>query len=292
MINEGGGYMQNIIIATDSTSVISTAEQKRYQIVNFPLNIMLKQMTYRDQLDITNEQFYQYLEEGMLPTSSQPSLGLIEDTMKTWKKDGYDAIIIITIASGMSGTYRDFNLIRKQLAMQNVYIIDSKIVGPAIKEGAIQARNMVEKGCDVKTICRMLNDKFQRTSIFLLPHDMTYLKRSGRITSLAASMASLLKINPILLWRKDGTTVDKYAMSRTTKKAYQIVINYMKEQGIQALDYHIYILHGHGEIYVQELLPYLQEQLHGIHTTTLDLPPILACHAGLRCLCIIATPKP
>lgn len=74
--------MQNIIIATDSTSVISKEEQEIYQIECFPLNIILEQQIYRDQIDISNELFYQKLEKGLLPTSSQPSLGLIEETMK------------------------------------------------------------------------------------------------------------------------------------------------------------------------------------------------------------------
>lgn len=284
--------MQNIIIATDSTSVISKEEQEIYQIECFPLNIILEQQIYRDQIDISNELFYQKLEKGLLPTSSQPSLGLIEETMKKWKETNYNAIIIITIASEMSGTYRNISIISEQLNMKRIFIIDSKLVGPALKEGAIQARIWAKKGYKAEDICTMLKKKFQNTSIFLLPHDMTYLKKSGRITPLAASMASLLKINPILLWRKDGSKVDKYSMSRTVHKSYQIVIKYFKEQGVNPQDYHIFLLHGRGERYVQQLLPYLKEHMDNIEITVLDLPPILACHAGLECICVVATPKP
>ena len=44
----------------------------------------------------------------------------------------YEAIIIITCSSDLSGTWSGFNLVKNQLEMNNMYIYDSRQVGAPV----------------------------------------------------------------------------------------------------------------------------------------------------------------
>lgn len=94
-----------IVIATDSTGNILPSEAKELGVKVIPLNIVFEEGTYKEDVEISSKEFYKRLvSEKTLPKTSQPSpsefLNLFEEV-----KRNNDELILITLASDLSGTY-------------------------------------------------------------------------------------------------------------------------------------------------------------------------------------------
>ncbi|MFQ8706294.1 MAG: DegV family protein [Thomasclavelia sp.] len=278
--------MKNYLIVTDTTSAMNDIQAKKYGIELVSLSVLIDGMEYKDQLDITTDQLYQKLKEDHVPTTSQPNTGYLEELMKKWKAKEYDAIIVITCSSDLSGTWSGFNLVKNQLEMNNMYIYDSRQVGAPVMDMAINAKNMADQGDDVTDIFAMLEMKTKKSFSFLIPKDFKQLARGGRLSPMAAKMASILKVKALLYLKEDGSCVDKYAMSRTETKIIKTAIDKFKEDGVSSNDYTLYISHGDNEDLAINVKNIFQETFSGIDIIINKLPAVLTCHGGLGCIAL------
>ena len=116
--------MKNYLIVTDTTSAMNGVQAKESGIELVSLSVLIDGIEYKDQIDISTEELYKKLEAGCIPTTSQPNTGYLHELMANWKAKNYEAIIIITCSSDLSGTWSGFNLVKNQLEMNNMYIYD------------------------------------------------------------------------------------------------------------------------------------------------------------------------
>ena len=91
-----------IRIISDSSTLYSIEEGKKNKIDIAPLSVTINGETYRENEDITTEEFIKIINEGHLPISSQPSVG---EVVNLYEKYPDDEIINISMADGLSGTY-------------------------------------------------------------------------------------------------------------------------------------------------------------------------------------------
>ena len=278
--------MKNYLIVTDTTSAMNSIQAKEYGVELVSLSVLIDRIEYKDQLDITTDQLYQKLKEDYVPTTSQPNTGYLEGLMEKWKSKKYDAIIVITCSSDLSGTWSGFNLVKNQLEMNNMYIYDSRQVGAPVMDMAITAKNMADRGYDVNDIFTMLEMKTKNSFSFLVPKDFKQLVRGGRLPPVAAKMASILKVRALLYLKEDGSCVDKYAMSRTETKINKTIIDKFKEDGVNRKDYTLYISHGDNENSAINVKNIFEETFPGIDIIINKLPAVLTCHGGLGCIAV------
>ena len=65
-----------IAVVVDSTSYLSDEIKRRNNIYTIPLNTIFDNEIYREDIDITPEEFYDKMRDREeLPTTSQPSIG-------------------------------------------------------------------------------------------------------------------------------------------------------------------------------------------------------------------------
>ena len=239
-----------------------------------------------NQIDISTEELYKKLEAGCIPTTSQPNTGYLHELMANWKAKNYEAIIIITCSSDLSGTWSGFNLVKNQLEMNNMYIYDSRQVGAPVMDMALAAKQMADNDHDVNEIFEMLEMKTKNSFSFLAPFDFKQLARSGRLSPVAAKMASILKVKALLYLKEDGSCVDKYAMSRTESKIVKTVIDKFKNAGVNAKDYTLYISHADNEESALKAKRLLQDIFDNIEVIVNKLPAVLTCHGGMKCISV------
>lgn len=283
--------MKNYLIVTDTTSAMNGKQAKECGIELVSLSVLINGVEYKDQIDISTEELYKKLDDGNVPTTSQPNTGYLQGLMEGWKAKDYEAIIIITCSSDLSGTWSGFNLVKNQLEMNNTYIYDSRQVGAPIMDMALSAKEMADSGHDVNEIFEMLEMKTKNSFSFLAPFDFKQLSRSGRLSPVAAKMASILKVKALLYLKEDGSCVEKYAMSRTESKIVKTVIQKFKDANVNAKDYTIYISHADNEESAFKAKNLLQEIFEGIDVVVNKLPAVLTCHGGMRCISVHYTHK-
>ena len=104
-----------VSIVTDSVSDIPVDIAEKLGITIVPLNLHFGTTTYRDNIDLTADEFYERLPDANpLPTTSQPSAGTFADTYRS-VLDNNSEILSLHASSKLSGTYNSAVLGREEI---------------------------------------------------------------------------------------------------------------------------------------------------------------------------------
>ena len=283
--------MEKYLIVTDTTSAMDQEIAQKNGIELISLSVIVDGKEYKDQIDISTEQLYDYLKDGKTPSTSQPNTGYLIEKMEAWQKENYEAIIVVTCSADLSGTNNGFHLAKDTVGLDNVYIYDSRQVGAPVMDMAIRAKQLADEGKDVDEIFKVLEEKTKHSFSFLYPDNFDQLSRSGRLSPMAARMASMLKIKALLCLDEQGKSVDKYSMSRTKVKVLKAITDKFHELGVNAEKYKIYISHADNIVFAKKAKLLLQTTFHGIEVEINNLPAVLTCHGGLACCALHSTYK-
>lgn len=283
--------MEKYLIVTDTTSAMNKEIAAAHGIELISLSVIVDGQEYKDQVDISAEQLYDYLKDGKTPSTSQPNTGYLIEKMEAWQKENYEAIIVVTCSADLSGTNNGFHLAKDTVGLDNVYIYDSRQVGAPVMDMAIRAKQLADEGKDVDEIFKVLEEKTKHSFSFLYPDNFDQLSRSGRLSPMAARMASMLKIKALLCLDEQGKSVDKYSMSRTEVKVLKAITDKFHELGVNAEKYKIYISHADNIVFAKKAKLLLQTTFHGIEVEINNLPAVLTCHGGLACCALHSTYK-
>lgn len=283
--------MEKYLIVTDTTSAMNKEIAAAHGIELISLSVIVDGQEYKDQVDISTEQLYDYLKDGKTPSTSQPNTGYLIEKMEAWQKENYEAIIVVTCSADLSGTNNGFHLAKDTVGLDNVYIYDSRQVGAPVMDMAIRAKQLADEGKDVDEIFKVLEEKTKHSFSFLYPDNFDQLSRSGRLSPMAVRMASMLKIKALLCLDEQGKSVDKYSMSRTEVKVLKAITDKFHELGVNAEKYKIYISHADNIVFAKKSKLLLQTTFHGIEVEINNLPAVLTCHGGLACCALHSTYK-
>ena len=153
-------------IITDSLGDIPSNVAEELGITIIPINVLFGTETYRDGIDLTNEQFYEKLvKTKTFPTTAVPPLG---DFVKVYDKlaEETDEIVVITISRKLSGTYeaaqQAVELMKKKC---QVKVIDSRWV--IMGEGliAITAAKAANSGASFDEVVKITEDNIPLSSL-------------------------------------------------------------------------------------------------------------------------------
>lgn len=269
--------MEKLAWITDSTCGLSEAFIKEHNIFVLPLSVIVNDVSYKDDIEITKDQFYEKLKEyGEGAKTSQPTYGEFMQLYEKLKKE-YDRGIAIHASKELTGTYESSISAAKQADFP-VEVIDSKIgayaLGKMIKNGI----KMEKSGIAYDDIVAALKAFTDQTEMYLLPASMQQLKNSGRVSTTQAIFASLLHIN-LLLGFDDGKVivVEKIrtkakAERRIFQKIAEAVSNYQLKE--------ICVMHAG----VKERAQSWKEEIESIHKQLKvkieTLVPVAGVHTG------------
>ena len=273
--------MENILIATDSTSTFTIEEAKEKGIALLSLSVIVDGNEFKDLVEISAQEVYENDKNGCDLTTSQPNLGYLLAEMKGWKEKNYKHIIVITLSNTFSGTFQAVRMMAKELEMDNITIVDSLLVGSPMKEASLQALEMVKEGKSVEKIVANCARIFGDTTTFVFPLTLDNLRKGGRITGATAAMSSLLRIKPLLYFQNQDGVIEKHSVHRTEASVFKAIINDYKEKGVQKETYKLNLLHAQGKDIIDRFVKVIDESFPGIEYEILDLPAVLTTHTGV-----------
>ena len=214
-------------VVTDSAADMPAEWLKTYNIKVIPINIHFKEHTYLQGIDLTNEQFYQLVDQsGVIPKTSQPTPQQFEDFYRNIAQPG-DTILSLHVTGKLSGTFAS-----AELAAQNVqndfHVIpfDSGAGSVAMGYMCKEARLLAQAGASLKEIITRLEYIRKNVSIVLTLDTLEYAKMSGRVKTLQAALASILNVKPIVILR-DGI-LDMAGKVRTRQRALEHILEVVR----------------------------------------------------------------
>ena len=217
---------------TDSGTGKTVAQLEESGIFSIPLQVSYDNTNYQDLEELSLERIYELMKEGVMLSTSLPSLGKIEVLFEQLKRQGYERIFAVPICSGLSGTLNAMEMCAKTVGLAFEYL-DCHVTAIVQEYLVKKAKELYEQGVSIEEIKEKLQVVIDTTNTYLLPNDLQHLKRGGRLTPLAATLGGLLKIKPILKINQDTQgKIDVVDKVRTMHKAMDKVIERMKEEGV------------------------------------------------------------
>ena len=217
--------MSNIAIVTDSNSGILQSEAKELGIFVLPMPFFIDEKLHREEIDLSQEAFYQILSEDGDVSTSQPSPADITDLWDEVLKS-YDEIVHIPMSSGLSGSCQTAMMLADDYDGR-VHVVDNQRISVTQRLSVFDAVNMVKAGMSAAQIKEKLTEEKLIASIYIMVDTLKYLKKGGRITPAAAMLGTVLKLKPVLTIQ--GEKLDAYAKVRGQKQAKKTMIEAMKK---------------------------------------------------------------
>lgn len=217
--------MKKIAVVTDTNSGISTDYAKELGVYLIPMPFIVEGKEYFENESCTYEEFFEMLAEGKDVTTSQPAPYALTSI---WDKllEEYDEIVYIPMSSALSGSYAT----AKSLALDyngKVCVVDNKRISITQMQSVLDALKLATEGFSAKEICEKLEETAFDCSIYLAVNTLELLKKSGRVTSAGAALATILGLKPVL--QIQGEKLDAFAKVRGMANAEKTMLNAIKK---------------------------------------------------------------
>ncbi|AIQ53212.1 DegV family protein [Paenibacillus sp. FSL R7-0331] len=266
--------MKSIAWVTDSTSTIDSEFAKNNHIYIIPLRLIVNNECYKENIDISADQFYEKMRKNDKAGSSQPPIGEFVELYERLKEE-YDEIIAIHCSSELSGTFHT-SMQAADIAGVNVIGIDSRVGAYPIREMIRRGVHWQQAGCSALEIKDRIEDIIKEMSFYLIPASLSQLHRSGRLSGSQLLLGQLMRIHLLLKFDEGKiVVVDKI---RTYKKTKQVLLDTLRKDIRQIQD--ICIMHANNieEALSVELI--IKEMSPSIRTEIMTFVPVVGVHMG------------
>jgi len=265
---------KSIAWVTDSTCTIDPEFAKNNHVYIVPLRIIINNQCYRENIDITIDEFYDKLRQHEQVGSSQPPIGEFIELYERLKEE-YDEIIAVHLSSELSGTF-NASMQGAEIAEVNVIGIDAKVGAYPIREMITRGIHWHQMGFTGMEIKERIENIIENMSFYLIPASLSQLHRSGRVSGSQLVLSNLLRIN--LLLRFDEGKVVVVDKIRTMKKTHQALMDIFKQD--LGLISDVCIMHSNNWEMANKLEDQINELAPNLRTEIMTYIPAVAVHAG------------
>lgn len=196
---------QSIALVTDSIADLPDELRKGTDIHIFPLTIMVGKHAYLDRSTLKAHQFYRDVDSyPEYPSSSQPNVTSIDRYYQQLLAH-YRSILVISVSSGMSGTYASF--VQAAEKYSNIHVFDSKVNSVAQGLHVLHAYQAIQDGKSIEEILNDLTKLREHTKIFVSVNTLKYMVKMGRVSARLAKIAALVNMKPVVSIDAEGKGV-------------------------------------------------------------------------------------
>ncbi|MCD4752699.1 MAG: DegV family protein [Anaerolineaceae bacterium] len=283
--------MSKITIITDTDASLPSTLAAQYNIHQVPITVQFGEESFETGVDIDDAKLFARIDdENKLPTTAAPSPGKWAEAFQTAFDEGADEVICFTVSKALSSTYDAAVMAATDLmAGKSITVVDTNSLTMAQGYMVLAAAETVQQGGTSEEAIAAAKDVGERSHMFGALATLRYLAMSGRVGYVAAGMANLLNIKPILTI-KEGK-LELLEKIRTRKKAWQRLVDLTAEaageNGIEKLA----ILHVDAVEMAHEFLAVLQKTVDCPEEVIItEMSAGLSVHtgAGMVGVCVIS----
>lgn len=269
---------------TDTDMTPRMAEQYGYKLISMPYSIDDKNIyPYEDFDEFDAHEFYDVLRSGVVPKTSALNVDEYKEYFEPVFANG-DDILYLHFSKNMSGTFNAMEIAARELLEKYPERKFDAIDTNGISIGSLilleQAGEMYKHGASVEEIRRFIEEENRRYAIYFFADDLSFFKRSGRVSGLAGAMGTLLSIRPIMHINDDGKLVS-IGKEKGRKKALERLISTVIELGDEVEKHRIIITHSDAPEIVEEAERMLKSHFgEHLDIEIVDVNPTVGCHCG------------
>lgn len=262
-------------IITDSTADFTLDEMKKMGVELVPLKVNFGDKSMFDKIELTSEVFFKMLKESDVnPTTT---LANPEQFTQIFNKYPKDELVVITLASKLSGTFQSANLAKNMVDRDNIFLVDSGSVSMGLNLLVREALKLQKAGKTGKQIFEALEKLKEKLRVVAVFDTLKYLVRGGRISKAKALIATVANLKPIMSVKAgDISAVGK---SRGVLKSGLEVLRIMDTT--DPLDAKYPVIFGHTLV-EENLNPFKKVLLekYKVENHTIIIGSVVGTHAG------------
>ena len=284
--------MSKIIILTDSCCDLPKETIDELGIKVIPFTLTVGGESFREIYDKSTQEFYELLETtDEIPKHSQISPVTFEATYKELFEQGYTDIISVSINSKGSGTYNN-SIIGKEDFFENnpsargklrIFNLDSKCYTLFYGYPVMEAAKKIRRGADAEEIVAYLEDWFNVCSIYAVPYNLKYAKKSGRIPAAAAFVGEIMGLRPVSRIQHNQITTE--AKVRGDKALIPKIIELTAGEQIPKTPY--CVVYGNDTEVRDEMIQAMTKKLGYPPADTYQIGSEIAVNAGPKVIGVI-----
>ncbi|MGB9695203.1 MAG: DegV family protein [Caldisericaceae bacterium] len=215
-------------IVTDSTAYFEDGEAESLGVKVVPLYVKSNGVSFREGIDISDDEFYRRLGSGEVFETSQPSP---QDFLAVYKPiiEQGDEIVSIHISSKLSGTVNSANLAKGLLKTDKITVVDSLSSSTDLLYKVQKAVELAKAGASREDIASFIDDYYKKVFGYFLPMNIDYLARGGRINNFEKTISNIMKLY-FIVHLNEGR-IDLLKISRTERGAKDELLNLVSKFG-------------------------------------------------------------
>jgi DegV family protein with EDD domain len=273
---------RSFAVVTDSTSDLPDEWRERYDIEVVPLKVMFGEESFRDGVDMNNEQFFARLATSTkLPTTSAPSPGDFAELFTRLAKD-HDGCISIHIARSLSATAEAARVGAQSVEGFRVDVVDSETVSMPMAFL-----------CRVAAECTTLDEaaaavgkRISNSRVLALLDTLRYVEMGGRVSRAQAMIGTMLDLKPLLLM-VDGEikSIDRV---RTRSRAIPRMIEFFEKD--LPVEY-VGVVHAQAADEAEQVAAGLRSRMPDLEVPVGQIGCVLGTHVGPKALGLVYIKK-
>ena len=267
---------RSFAVVTDSTADLPDSWRAKYGIEVVPLKVLFGEETFRDGVDINNEEFFRKLATSTkLPTTSAPSPGEFAELYSRLAKD-HDGCISIHIGRQLSATAEAARVGAQTVDGFNVNVIDSQTVTMPM---AFLCRVAAECAT-LDEATAAVEQRVPKCRVLALLDTLRYIEMGGRVSRAQAMIGTMLDLKPLLLVA-DGAMPKSVDRVRTRSRAIPRMVEFF--EGDLPVE-HVGVVHAQAPEEAERIAADLRERYPGLEVPVGQIGCVLGTHTGPKAL--------
>jgi DegV family protein with EDD domain len=272
-----------VVIVTDSLACLTRELVEEYKIGVVPLNIHFEGKVYKDWVDITPSQSYEFFLKN--PDSWGSSAPSPADFLKAFREASQQTenILCVTISAKLSATYDAAQVAKEQAEAElpgtAIEVLDSQTTTAAEGFVALAAARAAAKGQNLAEVIKAAEEMRDKVSFFAFLDTVRHVYRSGRIPKIASQAGSILRIKPILT--VSSGLVRFAGVTRSKKSGVERLLKIMRDKvGLRPV--HVAVMHAYAQDEGERLKERVSSEFNCAELWLTEFSPVMgyACGTG------------
>ncbi len=274
--------MSKIGIVTDSINCLPPELIKEYDIRVVPLGLSINGKAYRDQVDITPDEFWRMFPEIKEFTTGASNLNEFAKVFAELGKSA-DGVVCIIVSKALSATHEFAVQAREMVKAEhpnlNIEIIDSKTAAGAQGFIVREAARAAQAGKSLEEVIQVIRDMIPRAKFVIAMDTLKYLIKSGRAPKTAV-IGELLQVKPIIGMVSGTGLVENLGRARGKRKAMSKLVDMVREYIDTSKPVHLIVHYTDRIEDGEELKEIATSQLNCEEVYLAPYTPVMAGHIG------------